>query len=63
MPDFDFDAFNHENDMYEGEEGNEGHAPEIQATPEFTQQLPPQDSNDNSSSFSNPSASEDVDKW
>ena len=60
MPDFDFDAFNHENDSYEGEEGGEGYTSEQNVGGEQESQPAPEDG---PASFPNASASEDVDKW
>lgn len=64
MPDFDFDAFNHENDSYDGEDGGEGNGSDYQRTSEapvseITDEAPAPPS----SNFTNDSASEDVDKW
>lgn len=59
MPDFDFDAFNHENDSYEGDEGGEGYSGEPQARIEPESQPDAE----GPASFPSASASEDVDKW
>jgi hypothetical protein len=72
MPDFDFDAFNHE--YPEGEEGmmdNEGREPMEQSAPIVAEEVAPvvvaevakPEVPDTTENFINPTATEEVDKW
>jgi len=64
MPDFDFDAFNHDT-PYEGEEGATGiDQPKSDSSPEFKETTPTSEIPSSSETPSNDSSNnEEVDKW